>query len=141
LFNEDATRDIGKHIETMIEVDSKSFSSEQARFLRIRVEIPLNQPLCRGGLVVNPEGDHSWVMFQYERIVGLCFFCGRLGHEEKACTQLNPNGEENPYGEWMKVGGRQHPMERDRYLEAHYDHRKKLPRPQEWCRNKLGQHR
>lgn len=61
--------------------------------------------------MVSFEGNRAWVAFEYERIVGLCFACGRLGHESKAC----PNTEhattstaniETLYGKWMKVGGR-----------------------------------
>nr|POF10469.1 hypothetical protein CFP56_04694 [Quercus suber] len=53
LFNEEAARDIGSGIGTVIDVDDKQFSLEQARFLRIRVEIPLNQPLRQDGPVVD----------------------------------------------------------------------------------------
>lgn len=38
--------------------------------------------------------------------------------------QSNLVGEEKPYGEWIKVGGRWHPMERDRYSRS-------PPRPSE----------
>ena len=89
-------------------VDSKPFESDQARFLRIRINIPLNQPLWRGSPVTNPEGDRFVVAFKYERLVGLCYACGHLGHEKKNCTLHDPTSEQqpNPYGEWMKAGAR-----------------------------------
>ena len=101
LFNEEAVRDIGGGIGIVIVVDDKPFSLEQARFLRIRVEIPLTQPLRQDGPVVNLEGECSWVLFKYERIVGLCFSCGRFGHEKKACPYQSPSivGEDSPNGE------------------------------------------
>ena len=68
-----------------MDVDSKALTADQARFLRIRVEIPLNKPLRRGSPVISLEGDKALVAFKYERLVGLCYRCGMLGHEEKYC--------------------------------------------------------
>nr|POE75663.1 hypothetical protein CFP56_74929 [Quercus suber] len=43
----------------------------------------LDKSIRRGAPVLNPEGDTMWVAFQYERLLGLCFRCGLLGHEAK----------------------------------------------------------
>lgn len=69
----------------MVEVDYKVFASNQAHFLQIRVEVPLNKPLCQGGQVASPEGDSVKAAYKYERLVGLFFNCGRLGHEANIC--------------------------------------------------------
>ena len=45
LINEDVGRDIGSGLGRVVAVDSKALTADQARFLRIRVEIPLNKPL------------------------------------------------------------------------------------------------
>uniref|UniRef100_A0A7N2RF99 DUF4283 domain-containing protein n=1 Tax=Quercus lobata TaxID=97700 RepID=A0A7N2RF99_QUELO len=82
-FNKEAGRDIGRAIGRVIEVDCKAIASDQARFLRIRVEMPIDKPIQRGAPVLSPEGDQVWVAFQYERLLGLCFHCGLLGHESK----------------------------------------------------------
>lgn len=69
--------------------------------------MPLDKPIRRGTLVFSPKGDKVWVAFQYERLQGLCFQCGMLGHEAKTCTIPKPKeGEENLYGEWLRVGNR-----------------------------------
>ncbi|KAK7823774.1 uncharacterized protein At4g02000 [Quercus suber] len=83
LLNAEAAKDIGSGLGRVVGVDQMALSSVQARFLRVRVEIPLSQPLRRRGPVVSPEGERSWVEFRYERIDGLCFSCRRLGHETK----------------------------------------------------------
>lgn len=45
--------------------------------------------------------------FQYERLLGLCFHCGLLGHKAKSCTNsIVRDGEESPYGEWLRAGFR-----------------------------------
>ncbi|KAK9997821.1 hypothetical protein SO802_017424 [Lithocarpus litseifolius] len=103
-INEEAVRDIGKAIGRVIEVDCKAIVSDQARFLHIRVEMPIDKPIRRGAPVLSPEGDQVWVAFQYERLLGLCFQCGLLGHEAKSCTIRPREGEETPYGEWLRAG-------------------------------------
>ena len=57
LLLEEVGRDIGSGLGEVLEVDLKAFSSDQARFIRVRVELPLDKPLRRGGVVVSPEGD------------------------------------------------------------------------------------
>ena len=107
LINEEAGRDIGSGLGRVVAVDSKALTADQARFLRIWVEIPLNKPLRWESLVISPEGDKSLVAFKYDRLVGLCYRCGTLGHGEKFCkvpSEMVEGG--NPYGEWMKVGYR-----------------------------------
>ena len=60
--------------------------------------------------MVNLEGDKTWVAFRYERIMGLCYSCGRLGHDMSLCphrcSSMNLDEPiDNPYSEWMKAGG------------------------------------
>ena len=107
LINEDAGRDIGSGLGRVVDVDSKALSADQARFLRIRVEVPLSKPLRRGSPVISPKGDKALVAFRYERLVGLCYRCGTLGHDEKFCIVSSESVVgENPYREWMKAGYR-----------------------------------
>ena len=63
LITMEAGKDIGSSLGTMVDIDHKAFTSDQAHFIRLRVELPLDKPLCQGGVVLNPEGDKSpsWV--------------------------------------------------------------------------------
>ena len=99
-------RDIGNGLGKIVEVDLKVFSSDQAHFLRVRVELPLEKPLRRGGVVASPEGDKVYIGFNYERLVGLCFKYGRIGHEARDCSFHIDHQQELPYGEWLKAGFR-----------------------------------
>ena len=49
LINEEAGWEIGKGLGHVYEVENKTFLSDQARFIRIRVGIPLEKLICRGG--------------------------------------------------------------------------------------------
>ena len=105
LINEEAGWEIGKGLGHVYEVDNKTFLSNQARFIRIRVGIPLEKSIRRGGLVANPKGDQVRVGFKYERLVGLCYQCGKLGQEMNDCSvQRSSQQEEKPYRDWLKVG-------------------------------------
>lgn len=67
--------------------------------------MPLSKPLCRGAPVRSPEGDKVWVAFKYERLQGLCFNCGLLGHEVKTYTSPLLMGSAGKlYGEWLRAG-------------------------------------
>nr|POE68751.1 hypothetical protein CFP56_45355 [Quercus suber] len=48
LINEEAGRDISSGIGQVVTVDYKAISSNQACFLRVRVEMPLDKPIRRG---------------------------------------------------------------------------------------------
>ena len=107
LFSEDVGHDIGRGLGHVIEVDNKALVSNQARFLRILVDIPLDKPISRGGPVQSTEGDKVWVAFKYEWLVGPCFQCGLVGHEHKDCskTPMQHKGGLR-YREWLKAGFR-----------------------------------
>ena len=79
-------RDIGNNMGRFIELDKRANQSDQAKFMRIRVELPVDKPLRRGGNVVGMEGDKYWVHFKYERLPTFCFFYGKIGHDMKHCN-------------------------------------------------------
>ena len=107
LITEQTGWDIGKAIGRVLDVDSKAIVSDQARFLRVRVELPLDKPIRREAPVLSPEGNKVMVAFQYERLMGLCYNCGLLGHEAKGCNAgMGRQGDDSPYGEWLRAGSR-----------------------------------
>lgn len=81
-MSEEVGRDLGSKIGEYIETDKRSWLSEQAKFMRIRVDLPINKPLRRGGNIINSDGEKYWVSFKYERLPCFCFQCGILGHDE-----------------------------------------------------------
>ena len=107
LINEETGKDIGSGIGRVVAVDCKAITFDQACFLRIQVEMPLDKPIQRGALVISPEGDRVWVAFRYKCLLGLYFNCGFLGHESKACMKEKiRDGRDSSYGDWLRAGYR-----------------------------------
>lgn len=73
------------------------------RCVRIRVILDVNKPLYRW-TTVEIEGDTCTVIFRYEKIVDLCFYCGRLNNLDKDCNFIPTNGKRS-YGAWMRAAG------------------------------------
>ena len=48
---EDIGKDIGSKIGRVLEVDKRAMQADQAKFLRIRVEMQIDKPLHRGGML------------------------------------------------------------------------------------------
>ena len=105
-MTEDIGRDIGSKIGRVLEVDKRAIQTDQAKFLRIRVEVQIDKPLRRGGYVKNDEGGRFWVDLRYERLPTLCYRCGILGHDEKHCQGSSLEQlSKRQYGEWLKASG------------------------------------
>ena len=83
---EDAGKDIGSRLGRVLEVDKRSLQAEQAKFMRVRIELPIDKPLRRGGNITNVEGVRCSIIFKYEHLPTFCYICGILGHNEKHCN-------------------------------------------------------
>lgn len=103
---EEVGQNIGNSLGRLIEIDRRACQSDQAKFMRIRVDLPIDKPLRRGGNVVSRDGEKYWIHFRYERLPTFCYFCGMLGHDDKH-FQAFVDGQNSPkqYGEWLKANG------------------------------------
>ncbi|XP_065617500.1 uncharacterized protein LOC136062418 [Quercus suber] len=54
-------------------------------FMRVRVEVDVMKPLCRGRHVTWDEASEGWIYFKYERLPNICYWCGHLSHNDKDC--------------------------------------------------------
>ena len=83
-------------------------TEEGGSFVRVRVRVDVTQPLCRGRVVNLEEGDSTWVSFKYERLPIICYWCGRLDHDEKDCSlRIESKGSLKPpdkqFGPFMRA--------------------------------------
>ena len=60
--------------------------ADGGRFIRVKVSLDISLPLCRGRLITLENGKKHWVSFKYERLPNICYWCGRLDHNDKDCT-------------------------------------------------------
>ncbi|XP_075665583.1 uncharacterized protein LOC142635282 [Castanea sativa] len=92
-MSEEVGRDLGNRLGRYLETDKWSWSSEQAKFMRVRVDLPIDKPLRRSGNIVNSEGEKFRITFKYERLPTFSFLCGILGHDEKHCSGKTNNAK------------------------------------------------
>jgi len=77
-------------------------------FLRMKVTIDINKPLCRGRLISLSHDEQSWVSFKYERLPNICYWCGCLNHVDRDYdlwieSEGNLTKESQAYGAWIRA--------------------------------------
>ena len=77
-------------------------------FMRVRVLVDVSQPLCRGRVICLEDGKELWVSFKYEWLPNLCYWCGRLTHNDWDCELwLDSEGTledtDKRYGPWIRA--------------------------------------
>ncbi|KAJ1420181.1 Zinc finger, CCHC-type [Sesbania bispinosa] len=81
-----AAKIIGK-IGDVLEVENPEVEGKLLRtFFRVRARVNIKKPLVTGCWVPRKNLQEVWIMFKYERLQGLCFNCGVIGHEQKSCS-------------------------------------------------------
>nr|POF06717.1 uncharacterized protein CFP56_47089 [Quercus suber] len=104
LMSEDTAKDIGNKIGIFLEADKRSWQADQARYMRVRTELPLNKPLRRGGYLMGMEGAKLWVTFKYERLPTVCYICGKLGRDDRHIVATKARQmTEYQYGDWLRA--------------------------------------
>ena len=105
-MTEKVRMEIGNRLGCFIEVDKRSWQYDQAKFMRVKVDLPIDKPLRRGGHITNTEGERTWVTFKYERLPIFCFVCGVMRHDNKHCLlKIDKQNATPSYGDWIRTGG------------------------------------
>ena len=55
----------------------------RGRCIRLRININIMQPLCKGRLVNMGGPKPQWISFKYECMPIFCYWCGVMNHGEK----------------------------------------------------------
>lgn len=54
-------------------------------FIWVMMIVDITQPLCWGRLITLENGEKSWIVFKYECLPNICYWCGCLDHDDKDC--------------------------------------------------------
>lgn len=98
---------IGKTIGMVSELEWET-DMISGDFLRVRVEVDVSRPLCRGRKVVLNDEEEVWISFKYEKLPNFCFWCGMVCHDDKDCDRwLSSEGSlplnSQEFGAWMRA--------------------------------------
>ncbi|KAK9987030.1 hypothetical protein SO802_031981 [Lithocarpus litseifolius] len=67
--------------EVIKQSDSKFYDG--GNFIRVKVSVDITMPLCRGRNITLK--DDKQVSFKYKRLPNICYWCGRLMHDDRDC--------------------------------------------------------
>ncbi|KAH7864429.1 hypothetical protein Vadar_029522 [Vaccinium darrowii] len=99
---------IGKRFGKLLALEMSPNNMLLARsFLRVRVEIDINNPLPKGFWMKGKEGFNKdrWISFKYENLPDYCYACGRVGHDQRSCKNSSrEEGEKSGYGPDLRTG-------------------------------------
>lgn len=87
-------------------VDADEEGIARGDVLRVRVELPLDQPLVRTIFIKENQEDEIgvWYEVKYEKITHFCFGCGRLFHGGEKC--VNESVAKKEWGGWLRASPR-----------------------------------
>ncbi|KAG5565320.1 hypothetical protein RHGRI_001274 [Rhododendron griersonianum] len=93
---------IGKRFGRLLAIETSPDNILLARsFLRVKVEINIDQPLPKGFWIrrKTSESKDLWISYKYEKLQDFCYACGRIGHESRGCGFVTREaGQESGYG-------------------------------------------
>ncbi|KAJ1416270.1 Zinc finger, CCHC-type [Sesbania bispinosa] len=79
-------------------------------FIRVKTLIDINKPLITWCWVPRKGMPRIWIPLRYERLQGLCYKCGIIGHEQKDCKQEKIMETSNPSVPKSKASGKKIPQ-------------------------------
>lgn len=55
-------------------------------FMRVRVSLNILDSIYHGRCITLGQNSDGWVSFTYERLLNICYWCGRFTHDDKECS-------------------------------------------------------
>lgn len=73
-------------IGEVIKCDVDENGSRWGSTLQVLIEIDLQKPVSRGR-TINVMGKKLWIPLAFEKLLSICFGCGRIIHLEGSCRE------------------------------------------------------
>ena len=90
--------EIGNSLDQVVEVDCKAFTTNQARFLQVRVVTPLDKPIRKGGPIGTLREIRPGSHFDMSGYVGCVSSVVKLVIRPRNATSRLPRGKNYPMG-------------------------------------------
>ena len=88
------TKEIGKRIGGVFnrvrEVIISPGERKEGKHLKVLVELDLNHPILRA-TTVRIRDEANRIKFRYEKCPDFCYYCGKMGHNERNCKDKSVN--------------------------------------------------
>ena len=99
---------IGSTISIVEQVEASPSGECRGCYIRVRISINIEQPLCWGQYVDLGDSDPHWISFQYECLPIFCYWCGRLNRDERDYKLWTDSGEslqknDQQYRPWFRA--------------------------------------
>lgn len=86
-MGEDLVGRNARQIGQVLEVKLRGERDTGGIYVRVKVMIDVREPLGRGAMLSVKGKQPVLIQVKYERLLWLCFTCGRLGHTYQYCDQ------------------------------------------------------
>lgn len=77
----------GSHIGKLVKYDEDNNYGPWRKYMRLRVEIALEEPLQQDLVIERSAGGNIRLLFNYEKLGKFCFICGSIGHTDNFCQK------------------------------------------------------
>ena len=105
-LNMRVTKEIVSAAGEVVHSEESSDEYEGSNFVRVRMSLDITKPLSRGRKIGLSNREESWVSFKYKRLPNLCYWCGRLTHQDWKCSlwqrrKGTPREGDQQFGSWL----------------------------------------
>lgn len=85
----------------MVIFDEENNYGPWRKYVKIRVEIEIEQPLKQDLILEGDMCKNIWLVFKYEKLDKFCFVCGSIGHREFFCNKKYLKDFSNGEKRWL----------------------------------------
>ncbi|KAL9679353.1 hypothetical protein QQ045_017211 [Rhodiola kirilowii] len=97
-------KDVATAVGGLVEREGMKNVEVKGTYLRVRIELSVDEPIRRGLLLQFPDGEpDQWITFRYERLPNVFFRCGQLTHVTSRCGSNDRDLCGKRFGPWLRA--------------------------------------